>query len=391
MKISNLSSVGVLTFVLAGCIAQDDHHDIDPAICDHHPGEYGCPGESSESSAPDAVSSSSAPVVVSSSSAPVVVSSSSAPVVVSSSSAPVVVVSSSSAPIVVSSSSAPAVSSSSVPAASSSAPAINIEDLSFSEALNEDQSIQTDSIANLGAALIGLIDKDAFDAFYLNLVAQGLDEAAINKAVSVLSPVGTAIGAHFAKELSGQDLLAAPEGINLVATVTPIGQFGFGVEYSYTVRQTIDDVDVALELALRFEDQEPSLKGFDDSANGGESGYNVYLSGLEVIVSEFKLSTTDVTIQLDAANPLLALNGQTVAKIGLTPDQSGITSVVFLGQALALNMQGSVVNGIIGVDANASGAIGLVNANIDMVGGSTTLDVTQPDITVNMQGVDTSN
>ena len=377
MKILSIPTLGILSLTLAGCIGKEQPFDIDPAICDHHPGEYGCPAaDSSESSTPVAVSSSSTPVVVSSSSAPVVVSSSSAPVVVSSSSAPVVVISSSSTPLV-SSSSAPAVSS-------SSAPAVNIEDLSFSAGLKEDKSIQTDSVENLGSALLELIDKQAFDDFYLSLVAQGLDKDAIAKAVSVLGPVGSAIAADFIKAFSGQDLLPAPEGINLLSSVTPVGSRG--VEYSYAVNQTIDGVDVKLDLALRFETQAPTL-----SALIGRSGYNVYLDGLKLIVNEMVLNTSEVTITLDTTESLLASGGLLDAQVGLTEDGSDITTVAFNGETITLNLQGNVVNGIIGVTASGSGTIEGVNATLDLQNDSSSINVTQPDVEVNMQGVDTSN
>lgn len=359
MKILNITSISLASIVFAGCIGQSN--DIDPAICDHHPGEYNCPEADSSAS-----TDSSASVVES--------SSSDAPMSSSSSSS---VVSSSSAIVVSSSSEAP----SSV--ASSSTPMTPINELSFSAELNEDQSIQTDSIENLGSALIGLIDQDAFDAFYLNLVAQGLDEAAIAKAVSALNPVGAAIGANFVKALSGQDLLPAPEGINLISAIVPIGFAG--TEYAYTVNQTIDGVDVALDLALRFETMGPSLNAFTD----GTSGYNVFLSGVQVVVNELKLTTSEVVIELDTAEPLLTSGGQLIAKIGLTEDQSNITSVELFGQAIELNLKGSVINGIIGVEANGTGTIGVLSADLDMVSGSTTIEVTEPNVEVNMQGIDT--
>ncbi len=400
MKILTIPSLGVLTFALAGCIGE--HHKIDPEICDHHPGEYGCPeGSSSDSSTPDAISSSSAPVVVTSSSAPVVVTSSSAPVIVTSSSAPVIVtsssapviVTSSSAPVVVTSSSAPvasssapAVSSSSAPIASSSAAAVNIEDLSFTEALNEDQSIEVDAVANLGEAFINLIDKDAFDAFYLNLVAQGLDEAAILKAVAALTPVGTAIGADFIFQLSGQYIIPQPENITLIATTEDVGFAG--KIYKYSVHQTIDDVVVALDIELQFANQKP---GASITTTDEATTYEVALSGLVLVVNELKLTTSDVTIELDTTNPLLAFKGGVRAIVDIAASDQSITSVVFQSQALDVNLQASVVNGIIGVDGNAGGTIEGLDVQIDMIADTATVGVTQPDVTVEMQGVDTSN
>ena len=385
MKILTIPTLGVLSLALAGCIG-NDHLELDPAICDHHPGEYGCPTEnSSDSSAPVVVTSSSAPVVVTSSSAPVVVTSSSAPVVVTSSSAPIVVASSS-APIVVASSSAPAESSSSAPVASSSAPAVNIEDLNFTEVLNEDQSIEVDAVANLGEAFINLIDKDAFDAFYLDLVAQGLDEAAIAKAVAALTPVGTAIGADFIYQLSGDYIIPIPDGINLTATNE---EAGFGIIYYYSVNQKIDDVDVVLNIELQFPNSQPgaNIRNNDET---GVTTYTVGLNGLVVMVNELKLTTSDVTIALDTTNPLLAFKGGVRVVADLAAD-GNIAAINFLSAALDVNLKGSVVNGIIGVDGNAGGTIGGLDVQIDMTADTATVGVTQPDVTVEMQGVDTSN
>ena len=379
MKILSIPTLGILSLTLAGCIGKEQPFDIDPAICDHHPGEYGCPAaDSSESSTPVVVSSSSTPVVVSSSSAPVVVSSSSAPVVVSSSSAPVVVISSSSTPLV-SSSSAPAVSS-------SSAPAVNIEDLSFTETLNEDQSIEVDAVANLSEAFINLIDKDAFDSFYLDLVAQGLDEAAIAKAVAALTPVGTAIGADFIYQLSGDYIIPIPEGINLTATSE---EAGFGIIYHYSVNQKIDDVDVVLDIELQFPNSQPgaNIRKNDET---GVTTYTVGLNGLVVMVNELKLDTSDVAIALDTTNPLLAFKGGVRVVADLAAD-GNIASINFLSAALDVNLKGSVVNGIIGVDGNAEGTIDGLDVQIDMAADTATVGVTQPDVTVEMQGVDTSN
>ena len=397
MKILSIPTLGILSLTLAGCIGKEQPFDIDPAICDHHPGEYGCPAaDSSESSTPVVVSSSSTPVVVSSSSTPVVVSSSSTPVVVSSSSTPVVVsssstpvvVSSSSAPIVViSSSSAPTESSSSAPAvSSSSAPAVNIEDLSFTETLNEDQSIEVDAVANLSEAFINLIDKDAFDSFYLDLVAQGLDEAAIAKAVAALTPVGTAIGADFIYQLSGDYIIPIPEGINLTATSE---EAGFGIIYHYSVNQKIDDVDVVLDIELQFPNSQPgaNIRKNDET---GVTTYTVGLNGLVVMVNELKLDTSDVAIALDTTNPLLAFKGGVRVVADLAAD-GNIASINFLSAALDVNLKGSVVNGIIGVDGNAEGTIDGLDVQIDMAADTATVGVTQPDVTVEMQGVDTSN
>lgn len=392
MKILSLPTIGVLSFALAGCIARDDHYDHDHSI--HHQSD-----SSSESST--AVSSSSAPVVTSSSevivssSSEVIASSSMAPMssssVMSSSSAPVIVMSSSSvmsssvmsSSSVVSSSSAAPVSSSSV--ASSSAPAVNIEDLTFSASLKEDKTITTDSVANLGTVLLGLIDKDAFDQFYLSLIAQGLDEAALKKAVSVLGPISTAIGADFIKAFSGQDLLPAPAGINLVSQVTPVGSRG--VNYGYTVTQTIDDVAVVLKMSLRFERQVPTLSALID----GRTGYNVFLDGLNLVVNELTLTTSDVAIALNTANPVLASSDLLDAQVELTPDGTNIKGVTFNGEALMINISGRAVNGIIGVDATGGGSVGVVNATIDLATGSSSIKVTAPDVTVQMQGVDTQN
>ena len=375
MKILTIPSLGVLTFALAGCIGQG--HEIDPEICDHHPGEYGCPeGSSSDSSAPVIVTSSSAPVVVTSSSAPVVVSSSSAPVVVSSSSAPVVV------------------SSSSAPVASSSAPAVNIEDLNFTEVLNEDQSIAVDAVANLGEAFINLIDKDAFDSFYLDLVAQGLDEAAIAKAVAALTPVGTAIGADFIYQLSGDYIIPLPEGINLTATKEAVGFSGQAFKYS--VNQTIDDVDVVVDIELQFPNSQPGANISKDSVTGITTYNVVGLSNLVVVVNELKLTTTDVTIALDTTNPVLTFEGG-VRVVAVTNSDGGIESIEFASQPVTVHLEGSVVNGIIGVDGSAIGTIGTsdtpiaLDVQIDMAADTATIGVMQPDVTVEMQGVDTSN
>lgn len=367
MKILSLPTLGVLSFALAGCIGQNSN--IDPAICDHHPGEYNCPEADSSESA--AVSSSSESVVVSSSSE-VTVSSSS-----ESSSSETVVVSSSSSEAVVSSSSAAATSS--------STPITPINELSFSAALTEDQSIQTDSVENLGSALLGLIDEDAYNQFYLSLVAQGLDQAAVAKAASVLGPVSAAIGADFIKAFSGQDLLPAPEGITLVSSVTPVGNRG--VEYGYTVNQTINDVAVALDLALRFETQAPTLSALID----GRTGYNVFLDGLQLVVNELTLTTTEVTIALDTTSPLVASSNLLDAQVELTADGTDITAVTLNSEALELNLNGTVVNGIIGVSASGTGTAAAVNASLDLESGASAIDVTEPDVEVNMQGIDTEN
>ena len=403
MKILSIPTLGVLSLTLAGCIG-NDNHDIDPSICDHHPGEYNCPDASSESSMSDAMSSSSAPVVVTSSSAPVVVTSSSAPVVVTSSSAPVVVtsssapvvVASSSAPVVVTSSSAPVVvtsssspvvvSSSSAPMASSSAAAVNIEDLSFTEALTDDQSVEVDAVANLGEAFINLIDKDAFDAFYLDLVAQGLDEAAIKKAVAALTPVGTAIGAEFIKQLSGEYVIPLPEGINLIAPDPE--EVGFGLHYSYSVNQTIDDVAVALNIELQFPNTPPGAT--IDNGEGGVKTFRVSLDGLTVVVNELTLTTSDVAIALDTTNPLINFGGA-LRVVAVTGSDGSIEMIEAKSAPLAVHLEGSVVNGIIGVDADAIGTIGGLDIQVDMAADTATVGVTQPDVVVNMQGVDTSN
>ena len=387
MKILSIPTLGILSLTLAGCIGKNNY-ELDPAICDHHPGEYGCPAaDSSDSSAPDIASSSSTPEAVSSSSTPVIVSSSSVPVVVSSSSAPVVVSSSSVPVVVISSSSAPEASSSSAPvASSSSAPTVNIEDLSFTEALSEDQSIEVDAVANLGEAFINLIDKDAFDEFYLNLVAQGLDEAAIAKAVAALTPVGTAIGAEFIYQLSGEYVVPLPEGINLIAP-DPV-EVGFGLHYSYSVNQTIDDVDVALNIELQFSNSQPGAR--ITNGEDGTTTFNVSLDGLTVAVNELKLTTTDVTIALDTTNPLMSFSGALRVEAVLGSDGS-IGSIEFRSAPLAVHLEGSVVNGIIGVDGDAIGTIGGLDVQVDMAADTATVGVTQPDVVVEMQGVDTSN
>jgi hypothetical protein len=377
MKILTLPALGVLSLALAGCIGKNDPYDHDHA--DHH-------------SSSSVITNASSSVVTNASSSVIITESSMA---LSSSSAATLPSSSSIAPSsssiassemssIASSSSVEMASSSISSAASSSIPAVNIEDLSFSAELKTDQSIETDSIANLGSALIGLIDKEAYEQFYLSLVAQGLDQAAINKAVSVLGPIGMAIGADFIKAFSGQALLTPPEGINLVSTVTPIGSRGN--EYGYTVNQTIDDVAVVLKLALRFPKNSPTL-----NALVGRNGYNVYLDDLEFVVSELSLTTSDVVITLDTTNKTLLTTGNLDAQIELTPDGAGITKVTLNGESLALNVKGTVVNGIIGVTANGSGTIGVLNADLDMVSGSSKIDVTQPNVQVDMQGLDTSN
>ena len=386
MKMLTVPALGVLSLALAGCIGKNDLYDHDHA--DHHssssvisttsstPLDFSSSFDSTTSSTPLASSSEAAlssEVAVSS------IAPSSSSMAPSSSS-----IASSEMSSIASSSSVEMSSSSMSSAASSSIPAVNIEDLSFSAELKTDQSIETDSIANLGSALIGLIDKEAYEQFYLSLVAQGLDQAAINKAVSVLGPIGMAIGADFIKAFSGQALLTAPEGINLVSTVTPIGSRGN--EYGYTVNQTIDDVAVALKLALRFPKNSPTL-----NALVGRNGYNVYLDDLEFVVNELSLTTSDVVITLDTTNKTLLTTGNLDAQIELTPDGAGITKVTLNGESLALNVKGTVVNGIIGVTANGSGTIGVLGANLDMVSGSSKIDVTQPNVQVDMQGLDTSN
>lgn len=262
---------------------------------------------------------------------------------------------------------------------------VNIEDLKFNAILNTDQSIQTDSIENLGSALIGLIDQEAFNTFYLSLIAQGLDEAAVAKAISVLGPIGNAIAADFIQAFSGQALLPAPAGINLVTSVTPIGSRG--VEYSYTVNQTINDVNVSLNTALRFETSRPSLSALI----GGRTGYNVFLDGLNLVINEMNLSTSEVTITLDTSSPIVASSGLLDAQVELTPDGSGIVGVTFNGDDIALNLGGTLINGIIGVEANAKGSIDKLNATLDLVSGSSTISVTQPDINIDMQGIDAGN
>lgn len=387
MKITTLPILGVLSFALAGCIARDNTCDCDKSSSSD---------AASESSV--AVSSSSAPVVTSSSevvvssSSEAAVSSSEAPVssssVMSSSSAPVVIISSSSvesSSSVASSSSEAPVSSSSV--ASSSAPAVNIEDLTFSATLTEDQSVNTDSLANLGSILLGLIDKDAFDEFYLGLVAQGLNEAAINKALSVMGPIGSALGADFVYEASQMELLPRSETIIFAPSVRKANLGFFGEEYYYQLNQTIDDVAVKLDLVLRFPDNQVAFSVLGNGVNG----YGVNLDSLEVVVNEFSLTTSEVEIALDTTNPVIFSAQRLRPQIVLTADGANIISVTALGQNLAVDLKGSLVNGIIGVSADASGAIGGLNAAIDMETEDSTVEVLTPNINVNMQGVDTQN
>ena len=269
--------------------------------------------------------------------------------------------------------------------ASSSSAMVNIEELQFTETLNTDQTIKADSIANLVLALSGLIDQQAYTTFYLSLVAQGLDQEAVAKAVSVLGPIGNAIAADFINAISGQALLPAPEGINLVTRITPVGSRG--VEYGYTVIQTINEVNVNLKMALRFETQVPTLSALID----GRTGYNVFLDGLKLVVNEMSLTTTDVILTLDTTTPTLVSSGLLDAQVELTPDGSGIVGVTFNGESLLLNLKGMVINGMIGVKANMGGTIAKLNATLDLESGASTINLTQPDVSIDMQGVDTSN
>lgn len=392
MKITTLPILGVLSFALAGCIARDNTCDCDKSSSSD---------AASESSV--AVSSSSAPVVTSSSevivssSSEAVVSSSAAPIssssVMSSSSAPVVIISSSSvessSSVVSSSSAAPVSSSSAAPVssssvASSSAPAVNIEDLTFSATLTEDQSVDTDSLANLGSILLGLIDKDAFDEFYLGLVAQGLNEAAINKALSVMGPIGSALGADFVYEASQMELLPRSETIIFAPSVRKANLGFFGEEYYYQLEQTIDDVAVKLDLVLRFPDNQVA---FSPSSNT----YTVNLDSLQVVVNEFSLTTSEVEIALDTTNPVIFSAQRLRPQIVLTADGANIVSVTAVGQNLSVDLKGTLVNGIIGATAEGAGTIGGLNAAINMETGSSTVGILTPNINVNMQGVDTQN
>lgn len=366
MKIISLPTIGLLSFALAGCIGRNDHYDHDHS--DHHQ------SDSSVASSEASVGVSSSVDTTPSSSS---VSSSSTPDIIISSSS---VVSSSSVSSVMSSSS---MMSSSV-ASSSSVPMVNIEDLTFSAELTENQSVNTDTLANLGSVLLGLIDKDAFDEFYLGLVAQGLNEAAINKALSVMAPIGSALGADFIYEASQMELLPRSETIIFGPVLRKANLGFFGEEYFYQLDQTIDDVAVKLDLVLRFPDNQVA---FSPSSNT----YTVNLDSLQVVVNEFSLTTSEVEIALDTTNPVIFSAQRLRPQIVLTADGANIVSVTAVGQNLAVDLKGTLVNGAIGATADASGSIGGLNAAVDMVTEDSTVEVVTPDITVNMQGVDASN
>lgn len=265
---------------------------------------------------------------------------------------------------------------------------VNIEDLVFTTELKDNQSITTDSIANLGTALLGLIDKDALDEFYLSLVAQGLDQAAVARAASVMAPIGTAIGADFVERIAGSavaGLLPKPEGIQLVALETAIGRRG--AEYSYVVKQTIDGVAVDLDVALRFEVQKPSASALGE----GRNGYEVYLDGIELIINKLTLTSADATITINSTGGAAFATEFLTADVELLADGSNIKAVTLNGELASLNLGGSAVTGAVGVTAEGTGTIGFLNVDVDMETGNSELTVTTPDVSVNMQGVDTSN
>ncbi len=259
------------------------------------------------------------------------------------------------------------------------APTLNLVDQ-----IDTDFGIKTDSIVNLGTALLGMVDQKAYREFYLGLVAEGLNDAAIAHAVAALGPVSTAIVADFVKKLSGQSLLPAPEGINLKSTVTAIG--ARGVAYGYSVAQEINGVAVNLNLALRFKDQRPTLAALID----GRTGYNIFLDGLELVITDLSLASGEVNVKLlPAAGAITGFSAsQLVAEVEVSAGGNAIEGVAFNGESLSVGMPlGTLVNGIIGVNATVGGTLKTVSATLDLVSGSSAITVAQPNIKVEMEGV----
>ncbi|MDZ7922761.1 MAG: hypothetical protein U5M23_01595 [Marinagarivorans sp.] len=235
-----------------------------------------------------------------------------------------------------------------------------------------------------------MIDKDAFDTFYMGLIAAGLDKDAIAIAVGPLSKVGQAIGADFVTQITGEAIIAAPEGIQINPMSNLIGDEGR--EYVYSVNQTIDDVKVVLKLALLFEDTGPTIA----TLTGGVKGYNVGLHGLKVVVNEMSMTTNRATVTLDTTTSVVASFPRLSARVVLAADGKTLLGATIIsknrtnvtGPTAILDLKVKAVTGKVGVTANAGGTIGELNAELlDLTAGASDITVTTPNVTVKMQGI----